>query len=91
MQFPKNIFFVASFFNEINPLRDLFHFTLRPTGAIFHNFREEIISHSAGAEYFTCNPPDFMLYYSYKTVKILSNLDGLNKNLQAEAMNSNNT
>ena len=30
-----------------------FHFTLRPTGAIFHNFRKEIISHSAQAEYFT--------------------------------------
>ena len=27
--------------------RDLFHFTLRPTGAIFHNFRKKIISHSA--------------------------------------------
>ena len=24
-----------------------FHFTLRPTGAIFHNFRKKIISHSA--------------------------------------------
>ena len=24
-----------------------FHFTLRPTGAIFHNFRKQIISHSA--------------------------------------------
>ena len=43
-------------------LGDLFHFTLRPTGAIFHNFRKEIISHSAQAEYFTCNLPDFMLY-----------------------------
>ena len=34
-------------------VRDLFHFTLRPTGAIFHNFQQEIISHSAIAEYFT--------------------------------------
>jgi hypothetical protein len=25
-------------------------------GAIFHNFRKEIISHSAQAEYFTKNP-----------------------------------
>ena len=30
-----------------SPWGDLFHFTLRPTRAIFHNFRKEIISHSA--------------------------------------------
>ena len=54
-------------------------------GAIFHNFRKGIISHSPQGEYFTWKTPDFMIYtqrppnFSWPTALTEKNFYGIIK------------